>query len=153
MLLPKWDEWSCWGSSLQGSTWVLPSRSTRNCWYPLGHGYHFPEAIFALGETIYPNPEEMATVQRRLIDVKGLGRGELETITICQTRGWFYAAIDQRAIAYARSLGVTTFALRVILRLLWTQHILGQEEVGALIQQLWEKDKLMIVNPEEIFRE
>ena len=85
---------------------------------PLEHGYQFPEAVFAMCQTIYPNQEEMATIQQRLVDVKSLGRGELETITICQTRGWFYAAIDQRAIAYARSLGVTTFALRVILRLL-----------------------------------
>jgi len=83
--------------------------------------------------------------------MKALGRGELETITICQARGWFYAAIDRKAIAYARSLGVTTFALRVILRLLWMQHIISQEEVRALIQELWEKDKLVIVEPEEIF--
>jgi hypothetical protein len=118
---------------------------------PLWHGYHFPETVFATCETIYPNPEEMVTVQQRLVEVKGLGRGELETITICQMRGWFYAAIDQRALAYARSLGITTFALRVILRLLWTQRILRQDEVWALIQQLWEKDKLVIVHPEEIF--
>jgi hypothetical protein len=49
---------------------------------PLGHGYHFPEAVFAICETTYPHPEEMATVQRRLVDMKALGRGELETITI-----------------------------------------------------------------------
>jgi hypothetical protein len=49
----------------------------------LEHGYHFPEAVFAVCETIYPHPEEMVTVQQRLIDVKTLGRGELETITIC----------------------------------------------------------------------
>jgi predicted nucleic acid-binding protein len=119
---------------------------------PLEHGYHFPEAVFAVCETIYPHPEEMAIVQRRLVDMKTLGRGELETITICQARGWFYAAIDRKAIAYARGLGVTTFALRVILRLLWMRHIISQEEVRALIQELWEKDKLVIVDPEEIFR-
>jgi predicted nucleic acid-binding protein len=118
---------------------------------PLAHGYHFPEAVFAVCETIYPHPEEMMTIQRRLVDMKALGRGELETITICQARGWFYAAIDQKAIAYARSLEVTTFALRVILRLLWMRHIISQEEVRALIQELWEKDKLVIMEPEEIF--
>jgi len=93
------------------------------------------------------------TVQRRLVDMKTLGRGELETITICQARGWFYAAIDQKAIAYARSLGVTVFPLRVILRLFWMRHILSQEEVRTLIQELWEKDKLVIVDLEEIFHE
>jgi hypothetical protein len=120
---------------------------------PLDHGYYFPEAIFTVCETIYPNLEEMATVQRRLVDMKALGRGELETITICQARGWFYAAIDQKAIAYARGLGVTTFTLRAILRLLWMRQILSQEEVRALIQDLREKDKLVIVDPEEIFHE
>jgi predicted nucleic acid-binding protein len=120
---------------------------------PLGHGYHFPEAVFAICETTYPHPEEMATVQRRLVDMKALGRGELETITICQARGWFYAAIDQKAIAYARSLGVTVFPLRVILRLFWMRRILSQEEVKTLIQELWEKDKLVIVDLEEIFHE
>jgi hypothetical protein len=40
----------------------------------------------------------------------------------------------------------------VILRLLWRRHISSQEAVRALIQELWEKDKLMIVDPEEIFR-
>ena len=62
------------------------------------------------------------TVQQRLMDMKVLGRGELETITICQARGWCYVAIDWKAIAYARSLGITTFALRVILR--WTSYTL-----------------------------
>jgi hypothetical protein len=102
---------------------------------PLEHGYDFPEAIFALCETIYPDPEEMATAQRRLVDVKNLGRGELETITICQARGWFYAVIDQKAIAYANSLGIIAFALRAMLRLLWMRRILSQEVVRALIQQ------------------
>jgi len=120
---------------------------------PIEYVYHFPEAVFAVCETIYPHPEEMVTVQRRLVDMKTLGRGELETITICQARGWFYAAIDQKAIAYARSLGVTVFPLRVILRLFWMRHILSQEEVRTLIQELWEKDKLVIVDLEEIFHE
>jgi hypothetical protein len=111
--LPKWDDWSCWCSSLRGSTLVLPPRSIRSYWSPL----------------------DMAITSH----------------TICQARGLFYAAIDQKASVYARSLGV--FTLRMILRPLWTQHILRQEEVRALIQQLWEKDKLGMVNPEEIFRE
>jgi hypothetical protein len=72
--------------------------------------------MFSVCETIYPRPEEMATLQQRLGAMPALGSGELETRTICQTRGWFYAAIDQQALAYARSLGVTMFALRVILR-------------------------------------
>jgi len=93
----------------------------------------------------------MVTMQRRLVDMKALGRGELKTITICQARGLFYAAIDQKAIAYARSLGVTTFPLRVMLRLLWMRHILSQEKVRTLIRELWEKDKLVIVDLEEIF--
>ena len=118
---------------------------------PLEHDYHFPEAVFAVCETIYPHPQEMVTVQRRLVDMKVLRRGELETITICQARGWFYAAIDQKALTYARSLGVIIFTLRVILRLLWMRHILTQEEVRTFIQELWEKDKLVIVDPEEIF--
>ena len=33
------------------------------------------------------------------------------------------------------------------------RHILSQEEVRALIQALWEKDKLVIVDLEEIFHE
>ena len=84
--------------------------------------------------------------------MKALGRGELETITICQARGWWYAAIDRRALAYARSLGVTTFTLRVILRLLWVRRVMSQADVRALLQALWEQDKLVITDPEEIFR-
>jgi hypothetical protein len=38
-----------------------------------------------------------------------------------------------------------------VLRLLWMRHILTQEEVRALIQELWEKDKLVMTDPEEIF--
>jgi hypothetical protein len=118
---------------------------------PLEHGHRFPEAIFSVCETIYPRPEEMATLQQRLVEMPTLGRGELETIIICQARGWFYAAIDRQALAYARRLGVTTFALRVILRLLWTQHIISQENVRTLIQELQNKDKLTIVAPDDIF--
>jgi hypothetical protein len=33
------------------------------------------------------------------------------------------------------------------------RHILSQEEVRTLIQELWEKDKLVIVDLEEIFHE
>ncbi len=39
----------------------------------------------------------------------------------------------------------------MILRLLWMRHILSQEEVRTLIQALWEKNKLVIVDLEEIF--
>jgi hypothetical protein len=73
---------------------------------PLEHDYYFPEAVFAVCETLYPHPEEMVTIQRRLVDMKALGRGELETITICQARGWFYAAIDQKAMAQYAFRGV-----------------------------------------------
>jgi hypothetical protein len=54
---------------------------------PLGHGYHFSEVVFTTCETIYPNPEEMAIIQQRLVDVKTLGRDEEETSIICQRRG------------------------------------------------------------------
>jgi hypothetical protein len=43
--------------------------------------------------------------------------------------------------------------MRVILRLLWMRDIISQEEVRALIQELWEKGKLVIVDLEEIFHE
>jgi hypothetical protein len=33
------------------------------------------------------------------------------------------------------------------------RHIISQKEVRALIQELWEKDKLTIMDPEEIFQE
>ena len=38
-----------------------------------------------------------------------------------------------------------------MLRLLWMRHILSQEKVRTLIRELWEKDKLVIVDLEEIF--
>lgn len=120
---------------------------------PLDYGYSFPNIIFNKCQVVYCEKDEIELFQNRLLENKFLGKGELESITICQSRNFFFSAIDQKAIDYAQSQGITVFPLKLILRLLWKQGILSKPEVRGLILELEHKDKLMIKFVDDIFED
>lgn len=120
---------------------------------PLDYGYSFPKTIFNKCQVIYCKDDERELFQNRLLENKFLGKGELESIIICQSRNFFFSAIDQKAIDYAQNQGITIFPLKLILRLLWKQGILSKPEVRGLISELEHKDKLMIKFVDDIFED
>jgi predicted nucleic acid-binding protein len=88
-----------------------------------------------------------------LVKNPDFGKGELEAIAICKSRGYAYAAVDRKALHYAESMNIVIFPIDMILRLLWIENIISKIEVEQLIDLLAEKDKLKIVDSEKIFKD
>ena len=120
---------------------------------PITYGYSFPHLILQKLKVIYPIDKEMIDFQKMLSTNPRLGRGELEAITLCKSRGYGYAAIDRRALKFAKSMDIVVFPIDVILRLLWMENVISKAEVRELIVLLEEKDKLKISDVEKIFED
>jgi len=120
---------------------------------PLNYGYTFPQDIFDSVKTIYPTKEELNNFQKALSQYPKLGRGELEAIIVCISRGYAFSAIDRRAIETAESKSVIVYPLDVVLRLLWINNMLSKSEVEMFIQDLEDKDNLVIKDRDMIFEQ
>ena len=119
---------------------------------PITYGYSFPHIIFQNLKVIYPIANETIEFQAMLLKNPKLGRGELEAIEMCKSRGYAYAAIDKEALEFAKSVNIVIFPIDIILRLLWIKNILSKAGVKELINILEETDKLKIVDFENIFK-
>jgi len=81
-----------------------------------------------------------------------LGEGELESIVVCKSRDYTFAAIDRVSLNYAKTQKVKAISLHAILRALWVSGNLSKEQVLNLIRQIEEKDQTKIKGTEGIFK-
>jgi len=132
---------------------VITPEIYKELFVPVTYGYSFPHLIFKNLKVIYPTEKEAIEFQQMLLKNPKLGKGELEAIALCKSRGYAYAAIDRRALKFAESMNIVVFPIDVILRLLWVENIISKSEVRELIELLEEKDKLKIVASEKIFKD
>lgn len=130
---------------------VITPEIYKELFVPVTYGYSFPQLIFQNLKVIYPIEKETIEFQEILLKNPKLGRGELEAIALCKSRGYAYAAIDMKSLKFAESLNIVVFPIDVILRLLWIENVISKAEVGELIELLEEKDKLKIADREKIF--
>lgn len=119
---------------------------------PLDYGYTFPLDIFGCFEVLYPTAEENDAYQEMLICNRSLGRGEVEAICICKSRGYVFSSMDFSALRFAEFLGVETLELHSILRFLWKSGLKSKDEVNTIITEIEEKDNTLIKNSHLIFR-
>lgn len=117
----------------------------------LDYGYMFPLDIFKRLEVLYPAESENKAYQEMLIGNKSLGKGELEAIIICRSRGYIFASMDFAALGLAVSVNVNVLDLHSILRALWKSGLKSKDDVKTIIRELEDKDNTQIKDSHLIF--
>ncbi|HEX7444971.1 MAG TPA: hypothetical protein VF300_01140 [Methanothrix sp.] len=118
---------------------------------PLDYGYKFPLEIFDRFDVLNPSGEENESYRELIIANRVLGKGELEAISICKSRGYVFSSMDSAALRFAISLDVETLELHSILRAIWESGMKSKDEVKAIIRELEDKDNTQIRDLQLIF--
>lgn len=71
---------------------------------PLEYGYKFPLDIFDSFDVLNPTVEENEAYREMIVINRVLGKGELEAISICKSRGYVFSSMDSAALRFAVSL-------------------------------------------------
>jgi len=116
----------------------------------LDYGYTFPLDVFESFDILYPSEEENKSYKEMLIGNKSLGKGELEAITICKSRGYVFSSMDFAALQFAVSMNIDVLDLQSILRALWRSGIKSKDEVNMIIREIEEKDNTSIRDAQSI---
>jgi len=119
---------------------------------PLRYGYDFPNRIFNKCRLIIPTSEEAGEFMDLLLKEPKLGGGELESIVVCKSRNYIFAAIDRVSLDFAKAQKVKAISFHAILRALWVSGNLSKKQVLDLIRQIEEKDQTKIKGTEVIFK-
>ncbi len=80
-------------------------------------------------------------------------QGELETIAVCKLRNFKLLSNEKSVRNFCKRKKISYASLPDLLRLLWKNNIIPQEEIRKLIDQIEEKDNLIFKNKWEIFKE
>ena len=118
---------------------------------PLEYGYKFPLDIFNSFDVLNPAGEENETYRELIVANRVLGKGELEAISICKSRGYVFSSMDSAALRFAVSLNVETLELHSILRAMWESGMKSKDEVKLIIRELEDKDNTQIRDSHLIF--
>lgn len=118
---------------------------------PLRFGYSFPEAIIQHVTVVSLLPEDIEELLGLQSKYPSLGRGELESIAVCKTKGYTFASNDRIAKASAEKEGVKTLSLQALLRAMWEKRGRSKEEVKQILEAIKISDKLEI--PSEVENE
>ena len=87
-----------------------------------------------------------------LLGNKSLGKGELEAISICKSRGFVFSSMDFAALRLALYLRVEILDLHSILRAFWKSGMKTEDEVKGIIRELEDKDNTLIKDSHLIFK-
>lgn len=118
---------------------------------PLDYGYKFPLDIFDSFDVLNPTGEENEAYRELIVINRVLGKGELEAISICKSRGYVFSSMDSAALRFAVSMNVETLELHSILRAMWMSGMKSKDEVRVIILELEEKDNTHISDLPLIF--
>lgn len=119
---------------------------------PIDYGYNFPLKIFEEFEILTPYEKEQEIYRLFLKANHCIGKGELEAISICINRKYYFSSMDEVAISFAEENDVTTISLHSILRSLWESGILTKNEVHEIILQIEQKDNTRIKDIHKILQ-
>ncbi len=75
---------------------------------PLDYGYLFPLNIFEEFEILTPCEEEVEIYRKFLRADRRIGKGELEAISICINRKYYFSSMDEAAVSFAETNYVIT---------------------------------------------
>ena len=71
-----------------------------------------------------------------------LGAGERESIAVAKERTGMVISNESRVAHYCRQLNIPCIRLPDILRVLWTEGVVSQEDVQTMIEDLQVKDRM-----------
>src|SRR3989304_1440423 len=111
---------------------------------PIDYCHSFPLKIFKEFKIINPDETEQEMYREFLRGNRRIGKGEVEAISICINRKYYFSSMDEAAISFAEAKGITTISLHSILRSLWESRILTKEEVKKLISEIEQKDNTRV---------
>jgi predicted nucleic acid-binding protein len=87
---------------------------------------------------------------RKIHAEKGLGIGESECIALCKIRNATIVTNDNKAIQFAEKLNINLVDLETILYSL--KDLISREQLEQIINDIEAKDKVVVVNKEEILK-
>jgi len=117
-------------------------------------GYEFVDYVME-GENfeiISLTKEEMGFLSKLNEERKSLGSGELECISVCKHRGSIFVTNDVAAKKVCDIYNIKFIDLSMILKSLLATKILTHNEVRALIAEIEKKDKVVIMDIEDILK-
>jgi len=115
-------------------------------------GYEFVDYVIESGilEVISLNKEELEFLGRLREERKSLGLGELEGVSICKHREYVLVTNDITAKKVCDQYGIKIIDLSMILKSLLEVKILMSDELGALIDEIERKDRVIIKDKDDI---
>lgn len=119
---------------------------------PIDYGHSFPLKIYKEFKIINPDETEQEMYREFLRGNRRIGKGELEAISICINRKYYFSSMDEAAISFAEASNVITISLHSILRSFWESGILKKEEVRELISKIEQKDNTRIKDTSKILQ-
>ena len=79
------------------------------------------------------------------------GRGERDCVAMALKRDALIVTNEGKVLNYCKQNGIDHVRLNTILRKLWIDEIIEQEDVRDLIHEIEEKDSLVVTDKESIF--
>lgn len=119
------------------------------------HGYDFVDYILKSGlfEVIPLSSEELRFLGELRKEHISLGAGEMEGISICKHGGHILVTNDVAAKKVCDFYGIKFIDLSVILKSLLVEKILTNKEVKVLINEIEQKDRVIIKDKDDILTE
>ncbi len=118
-------------------------------------GYLFCKGIMDLVhqrklQVISPSPEEYLSSKTL---PKSFGLGERDSIAIAINRKVVFVTNEKKVVNYCEKKGVDVLTLNQLLRALWELKIISKDDVRELIDDMENKDNLIITSKEDILSE
>lgn len=128
---------------------VIPSGVYEELVYIKERGYGFVEDIFIFVQSTSMTEDETLKYHSFLTST-GLGKGELQCISVCSSRALPFITNDRKAKNFAREQGVKVWDIPDILKALWISGIKSKEEVAAMMDMMEQKDMMVIKDKKRI---
>ena len=111
---------------------------------PERYGYKFPQKIIQNIAVLTVEPEEQRQYLKLLNEISALGKGEIESIVICENRSAIFATLDKKAKDFSKKRGIKSLHIHSTLRLLFKTGLCDEKEMLDIIKQIEVTDKRSI---------
>ncbi len=111
---------------------------------PEKYGFTFPQNIFRNIEILTVESEEQKQYLKLLNETSVLGKGEIESIVICENRSAIFATLDNKAKELSKNKGIKLLHIHSVLKLLLKTGICSKNDLLDIIKKIEETDKRII---------
>lgn len=118
-------------------------------------GYDYAKRVLALVhngkvKVVYASENENDYINEL---PRNFGLGEKDSLAIAFGRNAIFVTNERLIINYCLRNKIDCLSLNELLRILWRENILSKEKVKELIDEIETKDKIIIMNKDEIFKD